>query len=187
MSVNKYNNEFQISLSLDASNNVKRYIKQDISDYWGVMSDNNSIIGMPICIEYNAGTIASGTVTFRLDKSFVDNNTHYYPELGLGMERYGIFVYDDRVGTIIPIECTYDEENYSITISAENMGNLMVIDNESLMFDLGLMSETEAYTYNVPSVAAYSLDTEVMENEITNTDESVNEVTDYDDLFFRRN
>lgn len=182
LSVNKYNNEFQISLSLDASNNVKRYIKQDISDYWGVMSDNNSIIGMPICIEYNAGTIASGTVTFRLDKSFVDNNTHYYPELGLGMERYGIFVYDDRVGTIIPIECTYDEENYSITISAENMGNLMVIDNESLMFDLGLMSETEAYTYNVPSVAAYSLDTEVMENEITNTDESVNEVTDYDDL-----
>lgn len=182
LSVNKYNNEFQISLSLDASNNVKRYIKQDISDYWGVLSDNNSIIGMPICIEYNAGTVASGTVTFRLDKSFVDNNTHYYPELNLGMERYGVFVYDEKVGTIIPIECSYDEENYSIIISAENMGNLMVIDNESLIFDLGLMSETEAYTYNVPSVAAYSLDTEVMENEITNTDESVNEVTDYDDL-----
>lgn len=182
LSVNKYNNEFQISLSLDASNNVKRYIKQDISDYCGMLSDNNSIIGMPICIEYNAGTVASGTITFRLDKGFVDNNTHYYPELNLGMERYGVFVYDDEVGTIIPIECSYDEENYSITISAENMGNLMIIDNESLIFDLGLMSETETYTYNVPSVAEYSIDSEVTENEITNTDESVNEVTDYDDL-----
>lgn len=182
LSVNKYNNEFQISLSLDASNNVKRYIRQDISDYWGMLSDNNSIIGMPVCIEYNAGTVASGTITFRLDKNFVDNNTHYYPELNLGMERYGIFVYDDEVGTIIPIECSYDEGNYSITISAENMGNLMIIDNESLIFDLGLMSETESYTYNVPSVAAYSLNAEVTENAITNTDESVNEVTDYDDL-----
>lgn len=146
LSVNKYNNEFQISLSFNASNNVKRYIIQDISGYWGMLSDNRAIIGMPINIGYKAGTIESGTIIFRLDKDFVDNNEHYYPELGLGLDRYAVWVYDDEVGTIIPIECSYDEENYSIIVRVENMGNLtvmdvdlMIMDDECLMFDLGLM------------------------------------------------
>lgn len=139
LSVNKYNNEFQVSISVVASNNVKRYLRQDISDYWGMLSDNRSIIGFPINIEYLAGTIVSGTITFRLDKDFVDNNEHYYPELGLGLERYALLVYDDEVGTMITIECSYDEENYSITTGAENMGNLLIMDVESLMFDLGIV------------------------------------------------
>lgn len=146
LSVNKYNNEFQVSLSFNASNNVRRYIIQDISGYWGLLSDNRAVIGMPVNIGYKAGTIESGTITFRLDKDFVDNNEHYYPELGLGLDRYAIWVYDDEVGTILPIECSYDEENYSIIVRVENMGNLtvmdvdlMIMDDECLMFDLGLM------------------------------------------------
>ena len=208
--INRYNEEFKISIELEASNNIKNYIKQDVSEYVGILSDNKAIVGTPIDIEYNAGVVINGTITFRLDQSFVDNNAPYYPELGLGMERYGIFVYDEDIGTLIPVECSYDEENYSITIDAENMGNLMVIDQESLLYDLGIMPEIE--TYDFTSVAMYNYEiaecevanklsmdnkaidssvvvnnefvSETSEAETDNVGNSANEVTDYDDISF---
>lgn len=77
--VNKYNDNFKISIDVEASNNVKRFIKQGVSRYSGMLSNNRSIIGLPISIEYNAGTIKSGTITFRLDDKFVDGNSHFIP------------------------------------------------------------------------------------------------------------
>ena len=62
-----------------------------------------------------------------------------FSELDLDLERYALLIYDDEVGTMIPIECSYDEENYNITTGAENMGNLLIMDVESLMFDLGIV------------------------------------------------
>ena len=35
MRVNKYNDDFKISIDVDASNNVKRFIKQGVSRYSG--------------------------------------------------------------------------------------------------------------------------------------------------------
>ncbi len=101
--VNKYNDNFKISIDVEASNNVKRFIKQGVSRYSSMLSNNRSIIGLPISIEYNAGTIKSGTISFRLDDEFVDSNSHFYPELGLGIERYGVFCYNKEVRTIVPL------------------------------------------------------------------------------------
>jgi hypothetical protein len=97
MRVNKYNDDFKISIDVDASNNVKRFIKQGVSRYSGILSDNKSIVGVPINIEYNAGTIVSGTIKFNLDNEFINNNPHYYPEMNLGIDRYGVFYYDKKV------------------------------------------------------------------------------------------
>lgn len=153
--VNQYNDNFKISIDVEASNNVKRFINQDVSRYTGILSDNKSIIGLPISIAYNAGTIKSGTITFRLDDKFVDGNSHFYPELGLGIERYGVFCYDNEVRTIVPLPCEYDNDNNTITLNVQYMGDLMIIDYESLMFDLGVKSDEIIAAYDAPMTASF--------------------------------
>lgn len=179
--VNRYNEDFKISIELEASNNVKRFIKQGVSKYAGILSDNNAIIGTPINIEYNAGTIIGGTITFRLDDDFVSNAPKYYPELDLGIERYGVFCYDKEIGTMVPVYCEYDTENNCIYVDAKNMGNLILIDYESLMFDLGIEPKIETYamprTFSVMSDESTISDTSDIENE---DDNQANEVTDYE-------
>lgn len=184
LSVNRYNDSFKISIDVEASNNVKRYISQEVSRYSGILSDNRSIIGTPIDIEYNAGTIFSGTVTFNLSDEFIDNNAHFYPELNLGIERYGIFYYDEEVGTIVPLSCEYDADNNNITIDAKNMGNLMVIDFESLMYDLGVQPESTMYTPNMVTTLAIDEENTAddMEVHIAESADAANEVTDFEDL-----
>lgn len=188
MSVNKYNDNFKISINVDASNNVKQFIKQGVSRYSGILSDNKSIVGVPVNIEYNAGTIVSGTIKFNLDNDFVNNNPHYYPEMGLGIDRYGVFYYDDDVGTIVPVPCDYDEENNSIIIEAKYMGNLMIVDYESLMFDLGIEPETD--TYDVPMATSFACNKSESVNETSvsdiEIDDSANEVTDFKDVSLER-
>lgn len=179
--VNRYNEDFKISIELEASNNVKRFIKQGVSKYAGILSDNNAIIGTPINIEYNAGTIIGGTITFRLDDDFVSNAPKYYPELDLGIERYGVFCYDKEIGTMVPVYCEYDTESNCIYVDAKNMGNLILIDYESLMFDLGIEPKIETYamprTFSVMSDESTISDTYDIENE---DDNQANEVTDYE-------
>lgn len=183
--VNKYNDNFKISIDVEASNNVKRFIDENISRYSGILSDNRAIIGLPISVKYNAGTIKSGTITFRLDDKFVDSNSHFYPELGLGIERYGIFCYDEEVRTIVPLPCNYDEENKTITVDAQYMGDLMIIDYESLMFDLGVKPEEIVVEYDTPMAASFMAE-EFYDVEAENTTAdscySLNEVTEFEDL-----
>lgn len=185
MRVNKYNDNFKISIDVEASNNVKRFINQSVSRYTGILSNNRAIIGLPVSIEYNAGTIKSGTITFRLDDKFVDSNSHFYPELGLGIERYGIFCFDKEIRTIVPVPCEYDNEKNTITIDAQCMGDLMIIDYESLMFDLGVKSEEIVAAYDAPMAASFMAEEfDCVETE-DNTAESgytSNEVTDFEDL-----
>ncbi len=176
--VNRYNEDFKISIELEASNNIKRFIKQGVSKYAGILSDNNAIIGTPINIEYNAGAIIGGTITFRLDDDFVSNAPKYYPELDLGIERYGVFCYDKEIGTMVPVYCEYDTENNCIYVDAKNMGNLILMDYESLMFDLGIEPEIETYAmpraFSVMSAESVIPDTEIED------DSQANEVTDYE-------
>lgn len=181
--VNEYNDNFKISIDVEASNNVKRFITQEVSHYSGMLSDNKSIIGVPINIEYNTGTISNGTITFRFDSKFVNNKSHFYPELELGIERYGIFYYDKEIGTIIPVPSVYDEENSSITIDAKCMGNLMVIDYESLMYDLGVQPETSLY--NLPmTIVLMDEESPVceLEENLIESDNTANEITDFEDM-----
>lgn len=183
--VNKYNDNFKVSIDVEASNNVKRFIKQGVSRYSGMLSNNRSIIGLPISIEYNAGTIKSGTISFRLDDKFVDGNSPFYPELESGIERYGVFCYDNKVKTIVPLPCEYDEENNTITIEAQFMGDLMIIDYESLMFDLGVKYEEIVAAYDAPMVASFMAEELYnVETEDTTAESgySSNEVTDFEDL-----
>lgn len=139
--INRFNKIFQISIDAEASNNMKRFINGNVSRYSGVLTDNKSIIGMPICIEYNAGTISKGTITFRLDETFVNNNAHYYSDIEIGLDRYGVFCYDKVIGTIVPVPAKYDNNSNTITIDAQYMGDLMIIDYESLMYSLGVQPE----------------------------------------------
>ena len=142
--INRYNDDFQISMEVVASNSVKRFIEQDISKYSGILSNNKSIIGFPISLGYNAGTISEGKITFKLNDSLANNSKHYFKELNLGIERYGIFCYDENVNTIIPLPCEYDTANSSIILDAEYMGDLFLLDYESLMYDLGVSPEIES-------------------------------------------
>ena len=183
--VNKYNDNFKISIDVEASNNVKRFIKQGISRYTGILSDNRAIIGLPISVEYSAGTIQSGTITFRLDDKFVDSNSHFYPKLGLGIERYGVFCFDKEIKTIVPLPCEYDEDNNTIAIDAQHMGDLMIIDYESLMFDLGVKPEEIIAAYDTTMTASFMAEEFDNIEADDNTAESgyfSNEVTDFEDL-----
>ncbi len=152
--VNKYNADFNISMDVEASNNVKRYLKQSISRYAGIISDNRAIIGCPINIEYNAGTIYSGSIKFKLENKLINDSPAYYSDLNLGIERYGVFIYDEEVGTIIPVSCEYNIDDNSLTIDANIMGDLMIIDYEALLYDLGVTPDKvreaiDSYDFNM--------------------------------------
>ncbi len=183
MRVNKYNDDFKISINVEASNSISRFIEQGVSPYYGILSDNKSIIGVPVNIEYNAGSIAKGTIKFNIDNDFAKNNPHYYPDLELGIERYGVFYYDEEIGTIVPVPCDYDEENGNIIIDADYMGNLMIVDYESLMFDLGIEPEIKTSSSSMvqfePNESKLFDETSMNDNEINPSD---NEVGEYEDI-----
>ena len=154
--VNRYNSDFSISLDVEASNNVKRFLKQESSRYSSILLENRAIVGRPINLKYEAGTIYSGTMKFTLSEKLVKENPSYYPELGIGIERYGLFVYDEEIGTIVPLSCNYNTEDNSFTVDATAMGNLMIIDYEALLYDLGITPDEvrnaiESYTGDVDS------------------------------------
>jgi hypothetical protein len=139
LDLNKYNDEFKINIEAVASNNIKRYLEQDISDYSELLSNNNAVVGTPIKIGYTAGDIQSGKITFSLEETFMNNNPSYYDNLNLGIERYGVFYYDENLNTIVPLDCDYISES-DISISMDYLGNIMIIDYEALMYDLGIPS-----------------------------------------------
>lgn len=138
LDINNYNTEFSITMDVEASNNVKRYLKQDASSYSVLLKNNSSIIGTPIYINYEAGKIYEGTIKFKLDDTLIQNSHSYYTGVELGIKRYGIFAYDDGVKTIVPIECIYNSDDNSLTIDASIMGDLMLVDCEALANDLGI-------------------------------------------------
>lgn len=139
LEINEYNDDFKISLDITASNYVPDYLEQEESPYTGILSDNRSIIGTPINIEYTGGTITDGSIIFRMSEETINSASHFFEDYDKGLERYGIFIYDEEIGTIIPVPAIYDEENLTISIDASTyMGNLMIIDYESLMYDLGI-------------------------------------------------
>jgi len=137
LDVNDDNDDFKISLKLEVSNNLKKYIKQNESLYTGMLSDNRSIIAYPVYIGYEAGEVKSGTISFRLSDNLLTKRPHYYKDLNLGIERYGIFTYDKKLRTIVPVPCSYN--NDTITVDAKYMGDLIVMDYESLMYDNGIV------------------------------------------------
>lgn len=152
LSMNNLIQEFKISIDIVATDNVKNYIEEETSGYSGLLEDNRSIVGQPVYINYDVGTVESGTITFTLDENYLKNNKHYFPELNLGIERYGVFIYDDDINTLVPIDCIYDDVNNTISIDISYMGDLAIIDYESLMYDLGIdpndkNKEEEEYSF----------------------------------------
>ena len=144
LEINEYNDDFKISLDLTASNYVPDYLEQEESPYSGILSDNRSIIGTPINLSYTGGIITEGTIKFRMNEETVNGTSHYFEDYDVGLERYGVFIYDEEIGTIIPVPAEYDEENLTISIDASSfMGNLMIIDYEALMYDLGIDPRVE--------------------------------------------
>ncbi len=186
LEVNKFNEDFSVSLELDASNNVNRYIKSDVSEYSGMLLENRSIIGTPICITYDAGNITEGDVKFQFSEEFINNSVDYYPEVDLGIERYGVMVYDDEINTMVPVDCKYDNENNCIYVSAVELGDFIIIDFESLLYDLGyspdevigaieVMTETDDDDESIEDDAEV-LDTSAAEEETKTADETESDV-----------
>ncbi len=173
--VNEYNDEFKVSIVLEASNNVERFLEQGESAYAGFLADNRAIIGTPISLKYEAGVVSGGSITFRLEEEFIDNNTHLYPELGLGIERYGVFCYDETINTIVPVPCEFDDANNCIVVDAKYMGDLFLMDYESLMYDLGIEPEVSTYATRRTMLAVPGEESIVAEA-------ASNEVTDYEDV-----
>lgn len=173
--VNEYNDEFKVSIVLEASNNVERFLEQGESAYAGFLADNRAIIGTPISLKYEAGVVSGGSITFRLEEEFIDNNTHLYPELGLGIERYGVFSYDETINTIVPVPCEFDDANNCIVVDAKYMGDLFLMDYESLMYDLGIEPEVSTYATRRTMLAVPGEESIVAEA-------ASNEVTDYEDV-----
>lgn len=134
--LNEDNDDYQLSVDVEASNSIESYMEREISVYQGMLSDNKAIIGMPVYIAYDAGEITNGTISFELNDSLLTGKPHYFPELNLGIERYGIFYYDKEVNTIVPVPCSYKDN--TIEIDEKYMGDLMIVDYEALMYDLGV-------------------------------------------------
>lgn len=85
----------------------------------------------------------------------------------------------------MPLPCEYDEGNNTITIEAQYMGDLMIIDYESLMFDLGVKYEEIVAAYDAPMAASFMVegfDDAETEDITAESGYSSNEVTNFEDL-----
>lgn len=167
--VNRYNSDFSISIDVEASNNLKRYIKEKVSRYSSILSENRAIIGRPINLKYEAGKIFNGTIKFTLSEKLVNETPSYYPDLDIGIERYGLFIYDEEIGTIVPVSCEYNSDDNSFTVDAKVMGNLMIIDYEALLYDLGIAPDAVK-----EAMESYAEDFNYDEDEVNVEDDSDN-------------
>lgn len=173
--VNNLNDNFTVEIDIKASNNVKRHIEQGESGYSYVLSDNRAIVGVPIVLDYAAGAIESGEIRFTLDEDYVRNNTPFYPHINFGIERYGVFIFDETLNILVPLEAEY--EGNTITISTDFLGNLCIIDIEAMLYDLGIEIEPESSDLGIAEPFGAAVASFALPVENSNDNVEINDVT----------
>jgi len=136
LEVNEYNDDFKVSIDMTASNNVRRYIKEDISGYSGLFYESDFVIGTPIYLDYTAGSISEGKISFKINESVVANEKEHYSYVDNGLKRLTLFTFNETMKTIVPVKCDYDESSMTISTDISNMGDLILVDVEEWLYTL---------------------------------------------------
>ena len=173
ITVNEYNDVFKLSVELTASNNVKKYIQQGVSDHMGVLADG-MFTGVPVHIDYTAGKVSSGKISFRV----VEENAV--------LEDYAVFYLDEEADSFFPVDCEYNEADNTISVSSEYMGDLFLADRNSYLEHFGIEEKADVRTVEARS-AVFSASDEEETEWITETYEDRSEAADlsYDFGTFR--
>jgi len=137
--VNNRIKEFDIVITAKATSNFRKHLTYYADPDNVMFSDNKAIIGAPIRFDYDEGNVKDFTITFYLSEKYINSNKSYYPDLNLGIERYSVFFFDEEVGAMLPVACSFNEADNSVTM-LENppLGTYFLIDLEKLAYDLGM-------------------------------------------------
>ncbi len=172
---NTTNDDYAISVELNAQNSIEDALIIKNSPYSVMIKENRAVIGTPVDIEYYAGEIESGKITFNLDESFVSSRPEYFPNHKSSFDRFAVLYFDTEMHILVPIECEYDEANLSISVSSDNIGNLVLIDYEAMMYDLGIEPEEEDVPERPATKASYLPAVDIQEEADNNSNIQGNE------------
>ena len=135
--VNDCIDEFNVSIDVTATNNLKTHMQVELEEGNNVINSNNALVGEPISVNYYEGKISSGEIRFSLSAEELKDENKYFEE-DYGIKRYSIFSYDEQENMIIPVKCKYDVSNNEISIDAScNMGILFLMDIEEMLHSMG--------------------------------------------------
>ena len=169
IAVNEYNDVFKLSVELTASNNVNKYIQEGVSDHMGLLADG-MFTGVPVHIDYTAGKVSSGKISFRV----VEENAV--------LEDYAVFYLNEEADSFFPVDCEYNEADNTISVSSEYMGDLFLADRNSYLEHFGIKEETDDSIVEAES-AVYNASNEEETGWITETYEDRSEGADLSDDF----
>lgn len=146
--------DYTLSATIDAGGFADNCIKIDISSGFSSLKNSySSIKGEVMDVDYNPNVAFTDvSLTFSLNSSLldldppIDNNTYVqgvnayqewvrqYKDVYIissleGIHRYVVFEYDETNSTLLPMNCSYDDENNTINARSENPnGTYCLID-----------------------------------------------------------
>jgi hypothetical protein len=196
------NYDYTLSVAVNAGGLADKAITVQSSSGLSFLKDSyTSIKGEVIDVSYDSNyAFTDVSLTFTLDSSLmldapINNDIYmqgvsayqewaraytdvYLTSTLVGVNRYVVFEYDTQRTTLLPMNCTYDEQTNSITVRSENpSGTYCVVDlydwlhNYCNMFDENATYSTDTTT--VETLAPVTV--EAIESETEDTEEGTEE------------
>lgn len=136
--VNEAVEEFDISFDVKATNYLKHHLYTEVYDSSEIMNQNAAVVGSPVYYHYSEGEIEEGSIVFSLDSAYISQSNNYGFDESLGIKRYGVFSYNEEFGMLVPVACSYqDEENKILVDASKDYDNLCIMDLEQLLHNMG--------------------------------------------------
>lgn len=144
--INQNNDNYQLSLEINAKGSVNSGLFVRESAYTNII-DSISILGtVPEIIIEDTSKLDSMLIKFRIDQKNI--YTEYSSTDLIGIKRYNIFMYDEELGFLLPVETQFDEANQTIYAEVNDAGTFCVMDLEkwfsSMELELTEFSSEEA-------------------------------------------
>lgn len=132
--INQDNNDYQMSLEIEAQGSAFADLVVRESAYSGVL-ENGSILGTIPEIIYEDGDVENIKLIFNINSKNIYKD---YSSKDLeGIRRYNIFWLDESENILIPVNTIVDEEKNTISAVVEQVGTYCVIDMEKWLSNLG--------------------------------------------------
>lgn len=174
--INTEENPYKLSIDITAAGYAPNSMDASISGYTNTLSDNSSIIGNVVSLEYIDTAYENVTLNFEMDSAYLNNMEDSVTEnLDLeGINRLHVFRYDKEYNILYPVETTIN--NNTLTVNTSELGDYCIVDLDAWLNLLGIeLTATETY-----DIAPASAEIEVYSEETVNP-ESTDEVVVVDE------
>lgn len=126
--INTAENPYKLSVDITAAGYAENSLYADISGYTNVLSENKSVVGNVVSLEYNYGGFEDVTLNFEISSEYLESMGETTTEdLDLeGISRLYIFHYDETNNILYPVET--EISGNTVLAHVSELGDYCLID-----------------------------------------------------------